>query len=122
FKEGGWCNRRSKLEKCLMLFLILILIVAIGLMVALIIQTKEKPPMAEVSPGMQQSGQKMCTTTDCVRVASRIHDAIDYKVKPCDNFYEFACGTWKKKNVIPEDKSAYSSFDLVADDVNVILK
>ncbi|ESO88295.1 hypothetical protein LOTGIDRAFT_165736 [Lottia gigantea] len=64
----------------------------------------------------------MCTTTDCVRVASRIHDAIDYKVKPCDNFYEFACGTWKKKNVIPEDKSAYSSFDLVADDVNVILK
>lgn len=29
-----------------------------------------------------------------------------------DNFFQFACGTWNKRNVIPEDKSSFSTFEV----------
>lgn len=54
--------------------------------------------------------------------ASRLLSSLNTKVEPCDNFYEFACGTWAKKTVIPEDVSSYTMFSVVREDVEVIMK
>lgn len=35
-----------------------------------------------------------CTSADCVKAASEIMHYIDQDVNPCDDFYEFACGTF----------------------------
>ncbi|KAF2904375.1 hypothetical protein ILUMI_01796 [Ignelater luminosus] len=35
----------------------------------------------------------VCTTIPCLHAASKIYQYIDPNVDPCDNFYEFACGT-----------------------------
>src|SRR3569832_1020789 len=32
----------------------------------------------------------------------------DRQVKPCDDFYRFACGTWLKKTEIPADRPSWS--------------
>lgn len=29
-----------------------------------------------------------------------------------DNFFQYACGAWNKKNMIPEDKSSFSTFEV----------
>lgn len=29
-----------------------------------------------------------------------------------DNFFQYACGAWNKKNIIPEDKSSFSTFEV----------
>uniref|UniRef100_A0A8C6WL35 Neprilysin n=1 Tax=Neogobius melanostomus TaxID=47308 RepID=A0A8C6WL35_9GOBI len=54
--------------------------------------------------------------------ASRLLENMDATVDPCDNFYQYACGGWLKKNIIPESTSRYSTFDILRDELEVILK
>jgi len=47
---------------------------------------------------------------------------MDDTVDPCEDFYMFSCGNWLKKNIIPEDKSQYSRFSQLAEEVKGQLK
>jgi endothelin-converting enzyme/putative endopeptidase len=41
--------------------------------------------------------------------------AIDKSVDPCVNFYQYACGSWTKKNPIPADQAMWGRFNELAD-------
>ncbi|GBM20163.1 Neprilysin-1 [Araneus ventricosus] len=49
-------------------------------------------------------------------------NAMDQTSDPCDNFFQYACGTWNKLHMIPQDRSSISTFEVMADDLQVILK
>lgn len=36
-------------------------------------------------------------------LANYLLESIDEKVDPCEDFFEFTCGTWLKKNRIPDN-------------------
>lgn len=57
-----------------------------------------------------------------VFLASSLLSAMDHTADPCQDFFQFACGTWNKKHVIPEDRSSISTFEVLADQLQVILK
>lgn len=55
-------------------------------------------------------------------IAASLLSAMDPTADPCDDFYQYACGTWDKRHLIPEDKSSINTFEVLADRLQVILK
>ncbi len=41
--------------------------------------------------------------------------AMDPSVNPCQNFYQYACGGWRKNNPVPADQSRWARFNELAD-------
>ncbi|NXI48765.1 NEP protein, partial [Chloroceryle aenea] len=64
----------------------------------------------------------ICKTSDCIKSAARILENMDTTAEPCQDFYQYACGGWLKRNVIPETSSRYSNFDILRDELEVVLK
>ena len=60
--------------------------------------------------------------SDCIQAASELLDRMDTKADPCNDFYQFACGGYLEKTVIPEDRSRTSMFSEVGDKLNQQLK
>lgn len=60
--------------------------------------------------------------TYCYFIAASLLSAMDPTANPCEDFYQFACGTWDKRHLIPEDKSSINTFEVLADRLQVILK
>ncbi|XP_062438220.1 neprilysin [Rhea pennata] len=64
----------------------------------------------------------VCKTSDCIKSAARIIENMDITAEPCKDFYQYACGGWLKRNIIPETSSRYSNFDILRDELEVVLK
>ncbi|MEO6256310.1 MAG: M13 family metallopeptidase [Sphingomicrobium sp.] len=68
------------------------------------------PPVAEAAPPAPPPAPK-------AQIGSYGFDGagMDPSVKPGDDFYQFANGTWAKNTAIPADKSNYGSFNVLQD-------
>ncbi|XP_027024697.1 membrane metallo-endopeptidase-like 1 [Tachysurus fulvidraco] len=70
----------------------------------------------------RNSDATMCTTPDCVTAAARLLQNMDQSVDPCQNFYQYACGGWLDRHVIPETSSLHSVFNILRDELEIVLK
>ncbi|XP_071946178.1 neprilysin-1-like [Antedon mediterranea] len=61
-------------------------------------------------------------TSDCVEVAASLISKMNTDVNPCENFYEYACGGWKEKSVIPDEEAGLFIFTQLSDRLNVMCK
>ena len=43
----------------------------------------------------------ICLTESCVQASATILGNIDRSIDPCQDFYNFTCGAWAQKTVIP---------------------
>ncbi|XP_041627736.1 membrane metallo-endopeptidase-like 1 isoform X4 [Vulpes lagopus] len=139
---AGWPGQKHRgfLEGGLLLLLLLVTgaLVALGLLYAAnsrgkqltlfpsrLCFSKEEKTIVKRKPRAIQEPKEMgeiCTTPGCVIAASRILQNMDPSREPCDDFYQYACGGWLRRHVIPETNSRYSVFDILRDELEVILK
>ncbi|KAM9688766.1 membrane metallo-endopeptidase-like 1 isoform 1-T1 [Trichechus inunguis] len=84
--------------------------------------SKDERTSVERKPRAIHEMEEVCTTPGCVIAAARILQNMDPSQEPCDDFYQYACGGWLKRHVIPETNSRYSVFDILRDELEVILK
>ncbi|OQV22658.1 Membrane metallo-endopeptidase-like 1 [Hypsibius exemplaris] len=127
-KSASWWKRKwTGLERILCGLLLAALFLLSGLIVALILSYETGKGMTTVddcSKGVQVEGSALpvCLTQSCTKAANDLLEAMDQTADPCVDFYEFACGGWLKKNVVPEDKSRYSIFSQAKENLELTLK
>ncbi|XP_012224491.1 neprilysin-1 [Linepithema humile] len=71
---------------------------------------------------IREPDSNVCMTEECVRTAASLLAAMDRTAAPCIDFFQYACGTWNQLHVIPEDRSSISTFEVLSDQLQVILK
>ncbi|XKL65520.1 hypothetical protein PGB90_008940 [Kerria lacca] len=71
---------------------------------------------------IRQSRPNLCLTEECVKTAAFLLRGMNQNVDPCEDFFEYACGTWNKIHVIPEDRSSITTFEVLADQLQHILR
>ncbi len=54
--------------------------------------------------------------------ANPVLSALDKTADPCVDFYQFACGSWKKNNSIPSDQAIWSRFGELAERNRLVLR
>ena len=54
--------------------------------------------------------------------ASAILNAMDDSVKPCDDFYQFACGGWIKSHPIPAGESEWNRLNALDKQNKIVVK
>ncbi|XP_033212280.1 neprilysin-2-like [Belonocnema kinseyi] len=64
-----------------------------------------------------QTTNKVCQTSACEKAASTIRESIDTNIKPCDDFYKFACGNFLKTAAIPNNNEPVDRYSSLAKEV-----
>lgn len=54
----------------------------------------------KIIPVRSYESEKICRTDKCLEIRNKIRRSIDFRVNPCDDFYQFACGNWKKNYIV----------------------
>ncbi|XP_068699786.1 endothelin-converting enzyme homolog isoform X4 [Montipora foliosa] len=111
-------SRSSRREKLLLAALLIFVVVAIVFIVLYArqistrINTKENKADATVT----------CLAPDCVKISSDLLKAMNHCADPCEDFFEYACGSWIRDNYIPESKPSWSQFRVLYQRNEMVMK
>lgn len=56
-----------------------------------------------------------CSTLSCVHSSATIIQRLDASVDPCDDFYQYACGTFLEEQHTPDEKTTVDTIALMSD-------
>ncbi|CAL1289645.1 unnamed protein product [Larinioides sclopetarius] len=63
----------------------------------------------------------VCTKESCLKAAGAILDKLDQTVHPCKDFYQFACGNYIRRTILPENMDVMSVIQSMEDEVLMII-
>ncbi|KAI0050896.1 Metalloprotease [Auriscalpium vulgare] len=75
------------------------------------VTTSTAVPVPVPAPSQPPSQEEACLTPKCVVLSAAILSSLDPSQDPCENFYEYATGGWRKSHPLPSDKGRFGSFN-----------
>ncbi|XP_023930213.1 neprilysin isoform X2 [Lingula anatina] len=117
--EGTIYKKGPRKERILLAVSMALLVGCIVVLVLFLTGVVNPAPLGQSSPVTEKD---VCLDPECVRTAANLLNGMDQTIDPCDDFFEYACGAWNRKNIIPEDKSSYNTFGKLRDELQVLLK
>ncbi|XP_070365416.1 endothelin-converting enzyme 2 isoform X4 [Equus asinus] len=103
-------SSRTQLELVLAGVSLLLAALLLGCFVALGVQYHRDP------------SHSTCLTEACIQVAGKILESLDRGMSPCEDFYQFSCGGWIRRNPLPDGRSRWNTFNSLWDQNQAILK
>ncbi|GFR65460.1 membrane metallo-endopeptidase-like 1 [Elysia marginata] len=117
-------KRSGTAHRCL-IFLVILLFIASAVFLTLFLVYFFKYEDRDKAPAVSnQKADKMevCDTMDCLKTASLLVEKMDRSVDPCEDFAEYACGTFLKTVKMDVGETRKNSFTILNDENNEILK
>ncbi|XP_013888080.1 endothelin-converting enzyme 2, partial [Austrofundulus limnaeus] len=112
FRKGGvdiFC-RRTQLEVVLSVMLLVFRLSLVACLVVLGLGSSS------------DSGRGLCLSPTCITVTSQIMEAMDRSADPCQDFYQFSCGGWIRKNPLPQGHPRWDTSDVLWEQNQALLK
>lgn len=107
FTKSGSSGRKVCLCCLLQAVLVLLLIVFFSAAVSLGVLYG----ISTMSSSSNSSSSDVCTTPACVSLAHTINYNLDPSIEPCQDFYNYTCGGWVDKSVIPSGNGLWGVFE-----------
>jgi len=125
-----WWNKRTRMERRFLVFAGALTVVAIAMGAGLILLARDKFDDEDAHTSSLTSQQPQATTNSlsnddycftkgCIQTAADLLDKLDETADPCDDFYQFACGSFIEETVIPDDRTRTSMFSILGDKLDV---
>lgn len=93
---------------------VLLLLVCIALAAYLIVTAVKQDGSTETDgktcKKTKTNQQNHCSSSSCLEVAGAIKQNLNESVDPCNDFFQYSCGTWIKDNPIPSSENRFSTF------------
>lgn len=124
-----WTKQSTK-EKKLVAVIAAAILLSLGLVVALVVVSSNTSSFNIQDETGRQAAltveADICLTQGCVGAAHMVLQNMNGTADPCEDFYNFACGGFEDRIIIPDDRSSRSQFAIIGDDllhqVRVILE
>ncbi|KAL8606587.1 hypothetical protein ACOMHN_009472 [Nucella lapillus] len=62
---------------------------------------------------------RACSTPECQKAANQLKAAMDASVDPCEDFFEYACGAWRRDHPVPNSQETNSQFYVLSNEIDV---
>ncbi|KRT83254.1 Peptidase, partial [Oryctes borbonicus] len=106
---------KTVLEKCLIVITTLLVVFVVVLSIVVIL---ELTPLGS----KYKNSKDACWTEECVSTAAKLLTYLNKSADPCEDFYEFSCGTFMKFTNLPDEKQMISTITEIEDLVHEQLR